>query len=166
MCRGSLQSNFFTFVSMFAFSQTNSASTEEQVMTPIVMPSIKVDPKINNEIIAQVETEGTVIVNCSFTAVISTGIRIWHSTFLVDKVSGSKSKLLHAINIPFALTILPVKAGTTARFTLIFSALPKTCKVFDLIEIAQVPDFCGFTVYHINRNENDVYNVEIEDTPF
>ena len=151
---------------MFALYQINSVSIEEQVITPVVIPSIKVDPKINNEILSQVETEGTVIVHCSFTAIISTGIRIWHSTFLVDKVSGRKSKLLHAINIPFALTILPVKAGTTARFTLIFSALPKTCKVFDLIEIAQVPDFCGFTVYHINRNENDVYNVEIEDTPF
>jgi hypothetical protein len=84
----------------------------------------------------------------------------------VDTVSGRKSKLLHAINIPFALTLLPVKSGTTARFTLIFSALPKPCKVFNLIELAQVPDFCAFTVHHIERNVNDVYNVEIEDTPF
>jgi hypothetical protein len=132
----------------------------------MVKPCIVVDPKVTDEILAQVEPEGTVIVHCTFTAVISTGIRLWHSTFLVDKVSGHQSKLLHAINIPFAMTILPVKTGTTARFTLIFSALPKDCKVFDLIEIVQTPDMMGFTAYNIKRNNSDVYRVAFEDVPF
>ena len=144
----------------------NSVAIEDQVVTPTVKPSIKVDPKVNSEILSQVETEGTVIVHCSFKAVISTSIRIWSTTFLVDKVSKRKSKLLHAINIPFALAWLPVTSGTTARFTLIFSALPKECKVFDLIEIAQVPEIMNFTAFNIKRNASDVYNVEIEDVPF
>jgi len=52
--------------------------------------------------------------------------------------------------------------GTTVRFTLIFSSLPKTCEVFDLIE--EVPS--GFEVYDIKRNSSDVYNVTIEDRLF
>jgi hypothetical protein len=151
---------------MFALVHKNSVSTEEKVIAPAVKPSIKVDSKVNSEILAQVETENTVIVHCSFKAVISTSIRIWSTTFLIDKVSMRKSKLLHAINIPFALTWLPVKSGTTARFTLIFSALPKDCKVFDLIEIAQVREIMNFTAFNIKRNASDVYNVEIEDVPF
>lgn len=144
----------------------HSIAAEEQVVTPTVKPSIKADPTINSEILAQVETESTVIVHCSFKPVISTSIRIWNTTFLVDKVSKRKSKLLHAINIPFALAWLPVASGTTARFTLIFSALPKECTVFDLIEIAQVPEILNFTAFNIKRNATDVYKVEIEDNPF
>ena len=144
----------------------NSVSTEEQLTAPKVKPSIIVDPKVNSEILAQVETEGTVIVHCSFTAVVSTAIRIWSSTFLVDKVSGHKSKLRHAVNIPFALACLAVTSGTTARFTLIFSALPKDCKVFDLNEQVQTPDVRGFNAYNIKRNNSDVYTVAFEDIPF
>jgi hypothetical protein len=151
---------------MLSIIHKNSVSTGQEVITPGVMPSIIVDPKVNDEILAKVENEGTVIVHCSFTAVISSGIRIWSSTFLVDKISGHRSKLLHAVNIPFALTILPVKPGTTARFTLFFSALPKSCNVFDLIEKVQTPDVMGFTAYNVKRNASDIYNVVFEDAPF
>jgi hypothetical protein len=151
---------------MLTILNINSVATEDQVATPTMKPSIRVDPKVNSEILAQVETENTVIVHCSFKAVISTSIRIWSTTFLIDKVSKRKSKLLHAINIPFALAWLSVTSGTTARFTLIFSALPKDCKVFDLIEIAQVHEAMNFTAFNIKRNASDVYNVEIEDVPF
>lgn len=151
---------------MLTMLNMNSIATEEQVVIPTVKPSINVDPRVNSDILSQVETEGTVIVHCSFNAVISTSIRIWNTTFLVDRGSKRESKLLHAINIPFALAWLPVTSGSTARFTLIFSALPKECKVFDLIEIAQVPEIMNFTAFNIKRNASDVYNVEIEDVPF
>jgi hypothetical protein len=55
-----------------------------------------------------------------------------------------------------------VKAGTTKRFILIFSSLPKTCEVFDFIE--EVPDSFGFEIYGIKRNSTDVYNVSINDS--
>jgi hypothetical protein len=122
---------------MISMLHRYSVATEERAKTQTVKPCIKVDPKINEKILSQVETEGLVIVHCSFEAIIGNGIRIWHSTFPVDKLSWCKSKLLHAFNIPFALTVLPVKSGDTARFNLIFS-LTRSCKAFDLIEIAKV----------------------------
>ena len=59
--------------------------------------------------------------------------------YLVDEELGHQVKLLHVVNIPFALAWLPVTSGYTARFTLIFSAMPKDCKVFDLIAQVQMP---------------------------
>ena len=114
---------------------------------------------IKDEVLTQSETERTVVVHCSFSALISTGIRIWSSTYLVDRLSGSKSKLLHALNISFQPEFTIVKHGTTARFTLIFAALPKTCEVFNLIE--EAPEPYVFEVFNIKRNLSDVYEVAI-----
>jgi uncharacterized membrane protein YcjF (UPF0283 family) len=72
----------------------NTGETEEQVITPDTKPFIELDEKIKAEILNQVEEQGMVIVHCSFSAPIDIGIRIWNSTFLVDKVSGVKSQLL------------------------------------------------------------------------
>ena len=104
----------------------NTEGTEEQVITPDIKPIIELDEKIKAEILNQVEEQGVVIVHCSFSTQLGCGIRIWSSTFLVDKVSGSKSKLLHALNITMAPQWELVKAGTTKRFILIFSSPPKT----------------------------------------
>jgi hypothetical protein len=86
-------------------------------------------------------------------------IRVWRSTFLIDKVSGSRSELIHAENISYApqWTIIPGKQ--TFSFLLIFSALPKDCKVFDMLE--DIPQSGGFFVPGIKRNELDVYHVDI-----
>jgi len=54
---------------------------------------------------------------------------------------------------------MEVPAGTTARFTLIFASLPKTCEVFNLYE--DIPQDSGFHIKGIRRNKSDVYNVEI-----
>jgi len=137
----------------------STQETEEQVITPTIKPSIKIDPKIKNALLTQFEEQGMVIVHCSFSAIVDIGIRIWSSTFLVDRISGDKAKLLHALNISFAPEWTIAKAGTTMRFTLIFSSLPATCEVFDLIEDA--PNLFGFEIYNIKRNPTDVYSVEI-----
>ncbi|MCX6250187.1 MAG: hypothetical protein NTX61_05485 [Bacteroidetes bacterium] len=142
----------------------NTGGTEKQVITPDIRPFIELDEKIKAELLNQVEEQGTVIVHCSFSAPIDISIRIWNSTFLVDRVSGSKSQLLHALNISYAPHWELVKAGTTKRFILIFSSLPKTCEVFDFIE--EVPDSFGFEIYGIKRNSSDVYNVSINDSVF
>lgn len=44
-------------------------------------------------------------------------------------------------------------------FTLVFSGLPKDCKMFDLIEV--IPEEGGFHVKEIRRNESDIYRVKI-----
>jgi hypothetical protein len=137
---------------------------DEQVITPMVTPSINIDPKIKNDLLTEFEEQAMVIVHCSYSAIIDIGIRIWSSTFLIDRITGSKSKLLHALNIIFAPEWIIVKGGTTMRFTLIFSALPKTCEVFDFIE--EAPNLFGFEIFGIKRNSSDVYNVSINDCEF
>ncbi len=80
--------------------------------------------------------------------------RIWPSTFLIEKESGRKAKLLTAFNISFApnWTLNDGKG-----FTLIFEGLSKGCAVFDLIE--EIPQAGGFEVRDIQRNKMDVYQV-------
>lgn len=86
-------------------------------------------------------------------------IRIWRTTFLIDRAHGSKSGLVHAENISFApqWTMIPGKGSYT--FLLIFSALAKSCRVFDLVE--EIPQPGGFVVRDIPRNETDIYHVDI-----
>lgn len=85
-------------------------------------------------------------------------IRVWLSTFLIDKVSGSRSELIHAENISYAPQ-WTIPGKKTFSFLLIFSALPKDCKVFDMLE--DIPQSGGFFVSGIKRNELDVYHVDI-----
>jgi len=49
--------------------------------------------------------------------------------------------------------------GKTFSFLLIFGSLPKSCRVFDLVEEIEQPG--GFEVRNIARNESDVYHVEL-----
>jgi len=87
-------------------------------------------------------------------------IRIWRSTSLIDRTSGLKSGLVHAENITFApiWTIVPRHFNYT--FLLIFNTLPKSSHVFDLVEEISQPG--GFFIPGINRNESDVYHLDLE----
>ena len=116
--------------------------------------------KIKNDLLTEFNEQGMVIVHCSFSTIVDRGIRIWSSTFLVDRIFGYKAKLLHALNITFAPEWTMVKSGATMRFTLIFSSLPITCEIFDLIE--EAPNLFGFEIYDIKRNPTDVYSVTID----
>ncbi|MBL7917695.1 MAG: hypothetical protein JNM96_04810 [Bacteroidia bacterium] len=80
--------------------------------------------------------------------------RIWPSTFLIEKETGRRTKLLTAFNISFApnWTLNDGKG-----FTLIFEGLSKACTMFDLIE--EIPQAGGFEVRDIPRNKMDVYQV-------
>lgn len=82
--------------------------------------------------------------------------RIWPSTYLVERDSGRKAKLIAAFNISFA----PEWTFNDGKgFTLIFEGLSKECAVFDLKEI--IPQAGGFEVSGISRNSMDVYHVTI-----
>ncbi|HCW08675.1 MAG TPA: hypothetical protein DGG95_15050 [Cytophagales bacterium] len=87
-------------------------------------------------------------------------IRIWRTTVLNDCHSSGQSQLIHAENISYApqWTMLPNEGKYS--FLLIFSALPKTCTQFDLIE--QIPEAGGFVVKNIARNKTDIYSVNID----
>src|ERR1044071_6586516 len=92
-------------------------------------------PEVSTETEVDVLQESHVYVHCYFNNAASDMlIRIWKTTYLADRGSGPRSKLVHAENISFApeWTMIPDKKEF--RFLLIFEALPRTCTSFDLIE--------------------------------
>jgi hypothetical protein len=86
-------------------------------------------------------------------------IRIWKTTYLVDSISATRSRLLHAENISMAPVWTQIPDGGKYSFLLIFSGLPKSCKQFDLIEEISEPG--GFFIQNISRNETDVYHIDV-----
>ena len=104
--------------------------------------------------------ESHVYVHCYFNNTVKDMlIRIWKTTFLIDTVSGYRSKLVHAENISYAPEWTPISENSLYQFLLIFEALPKGCEVFDLLE--DIPQPGGFYVSAIMRNKQDVYHVHI-----
>jgi hypothetical protein len=138
---------------------TCHVETEEHVETTTAAPAVRFDDKLKEEILSQIHEEGMVIVHCTYHAEIDGGIRIWNSTFLIDKASGDRSPMQHAENISIAPVWTYVPEGKTWRFTLIFAPLPKSCEFFDLLE--DIPQDGGFFIQNIRRNKSDVYKVVI-----
>jgi len=132
--------------------------------TTIKEPPVRTQPAVEAEILSSIDPDvlddSYVYVHCHV-GNLAEGmlIRIWRTTFLIDRSQGSKSQLIHAENISFApaWTMIPGKGAYT--FLLIFSALAKSCRVFDLVE--EIPQPGGFLVKNIRRNETDVYHVDI-----
>jgi hypothetical protein len=87
-------------------------------------------------------------------------IRIWKTTVLKDCHSSAQSQLLHAENISYAPQWTMIPDAGTYTFLLIFSALPKSCTLFDLVE--DIPQPGGFLVKNIARNKTDVYRITLE----
>jgi hypothetical protein len=131
--------------------------TEGHSETTTVHPSVKLEDEVREEILSQIHEEGMVIVHCTYHAEIDGGIRIWRTTFLIDKASGDRSTMHHAENITMAPEWTFVPEGKSWRFTLVFSPLPKSCEFFDLLE--EIPQPGGFFVQNIRRNKSDVYHV-------
>jgi hypothetical protein len=137
-----------------------------QVLSGAIVPDApaKEKPVVETDVLASVDHRlldaSYVYVHCYFNNPADEMlIRIWRSTFLIDRTSGARSELIHAENISYAprWTIVPKK--TQFSFLLIFSALPKDCTVFDLLE--DIPQTGGFFVSGIKRNSLDVYHVRI-----
>ena len=125
---------------------------------------VKTKPEVGEEVLTSIEPstleDSYVYVHCYFDNTSDDMlIRIWRSTFLIDRASGARSQLIHAENISYApmWTLIPKKGRFS--FLLIFSALPKDCTVFDLLE--DIPQTGGFFIQNIQRNQLDVYHVDI-----
>jgi len=116
----------------------------------------KIDQATKKKLEKEFKLEGQVTIHIDFTAKIEGSLlRIWKTTFLFSKNSTHKSKLLHHYNIALYPQWMQVSLGQAIRFTLIFSALPKSCTHFDMIE--QIPESGGFAFRNITRNSTDVY---------
>lgn len=132
--------------------------------TTIQEPPVKVKPAVEDEVLASIEPstleDSYVYVHCSFDNTHTESlIRIWKTTFLVDNASGARSSLVHAENITFAPLWTVIPDNSIYNFILIFTALPKSCTSFDLIE--EIPQPGGFFVKSIQRNSTDVYHVKL-----
>jgi len=127
-------------------------------------PPVKIKPVVDDSVLASIEPsileDSFVYVHCSFDNSWKDAlILIWKTTFLVDHTSGAKSSLIHAESISIAPLWTIIKDNSTHNFILIFSALPKSCTKFDLIE--EIPQPGGFLVKDIQRNPRDVYHVTL-----
>ena len=128
----------------------------------VIAPSVRrerVEPKLRAELCAEVDELGQVTVHCALIAGFMDCLRIWPSTFLVCRLTGHRSPLLHAEGIPYAPTWRFLDAGEHIMFPLLFAALLRDCVLFDLVE--EIPEAGGFHVPSVLRNGMDVYNVEI-----
>lgn len=121
-------------------------------------------PEVETEVLTSIDAgvleDSYVYVHCHFqNEGMEMLIRIWRTTFLIDRGTGARSGLVHAENISYAplWTFIPEKKEYT--FLLIFSALPKGCTHFDLVE--EIPQPGGFYVSGIKRNEQDVYHIQV-----
>lgn len=127
------------------------------------IPAVK--PEIGTDVLTSIDqnslTDAYIYVHCYYENEFDEMfIRVWRTTFLIDRNAGSRAQLVHAENISYAPVWTYIPGKKTYTFLLIFSALPKDCTVFDLVE--EIPQAGGFHVTGIARNGQDVYHVTIE----
>lgn len=148
----------FVFLS-FMKDLKNGSGTRVKEAPPQVKPAVEVE--VLSAIDPSTLEDSFVYVHCYFNNRWKDMlIRIWKTTYLVDKGSGSRSGLVHVENISLAPVWTLIPDGTTYSFLLIFSALPKTCQQFDLLEDIRQPG--GFHITDIPRNETDVYHIDLK----
>lgn len=128
--------------------------------TVITTPKITIDPSLLERIKDSVQEKGQVVVHVLMeNKQYDTLIRIWPSTYLYDHHSDHTSELVHAENISYFPIWTQVHQGEYF-FTLIFTGLPKSCSMFDLIELCS-NQAGAFKVMNIPRTETDVYFVQM-----
>jgi hypothetical protein len=118
---------------------------------------VEIDNELKDLIKSESQEERQVVLHCTC---ISTMARIWPTTHLYEN-STRRSNLVAIYNITWGPAWKHFAADKPASFTLIFSPLPKSVKVFDLREI--LPPYAGFgapfIAYGIRRNKSDIYDV-------
>ena len=125
----------------------------------------RIKPEIDSSILEEIEQsneiEKQVVVHCEYTSRYEEDmIIIWKTTFLNDRNSTHKSKLISTFNIPIHPTWLILKPFSKHTFTLVFTGLPKSCKMFDLSE--EIPEGGAFYIGKIKRNKSDVYRILVD----
>ncbi|MBK8700285.1 MAG: hypothetical protein IPN29_12450 [Saprospiraceae bacterium] len=128
----------------------------------ITQPNIHVDPDILAELCNDTEELGQVVLHFLYNAPVQEfmNIRIWPTTYLFDQHSPHRSELVHVENICLYPHWIHCFPGEKMYFTLIFSGLPKSCTVFDFIEVCD-NESGAFEARGIQRNASDVYYLEM-----
>ncbi len=134
-------------------------------MSPIIeTPPVKAKPSVDTDILFSIHPE---LLNDSYIYIHTHVkqmpeellIRIWKSTFLIGKNVPCRSALIHAENITYAPVWTIVPKNFPYHFLLIFGGLQKDCSVFDVVE--QIPEPRGFYFGNVQRNETDVYHLDL-----
>jgi len=127
------------------------------VTTIITKPKVEISPDLLSKLDSQIHEAGQVVVHCIVQNTSAEGMymRIWPSTNLYPHLSSHRSELVHAENICYYPAWQEMRSGDN-YFTLIFSGLPRSCDVFDLIEHCN-GNMGAFRIMNIPRNETDVY---------
>lgn len=106
------------------------------------MPDIElpVKPKVETDVLTAIDSwtleDQHVYVHCYYKNELPEMlIRVWRSTFLIDKVAGSRSELIHAENISFAPQWTIIKGRRVFRFLLIFQRCLKIARCLILWKI-------------------------------
>ena len=119
---------------------------------------IKIDEEILS--LSEIEKESCTIVHCKYAGqILNSHLRIWLSTYLIEE-DKSRKKLIKAFNIAMMPKWSIRKAiNGFYCFTLVFEGLSKHCQSFYLLE--DIPEPGGFYSKSIERNNTDVYSVEV-----
>lgn len=137
----------------------------EIVEEPTIERELEIEEATRIKLLNQVQEESQVIIHCSYTSSSwCDRIRIWKSTFLYAKNSSHRSELVHIENISMYPTWTDITLDETLNFTLVFTGLPEHCKHFDMIE--NIPEPGGFEFKNIERNNSDVYYLDMTTFPF
>jgi hypothetical protein len=116
-----------------------------------------IDEKIKEEI--KDDSEKCTIVHCRFYCDSPTAMRIWPETVLIED-TGRDARLIKALGISVMPAWTPVNINNGfIKFTLLFEGLSGDCKRFVLYE--RIPEPMGFISNVINRNDKDVYQVQL-----
>ncbi len=126
-------------------------SPATQSPVPVVLPAV--------EIAAEVRPLDPVVVHVRCAPNYAHSLRIWQSTFLLDRESSHTSPMIGFENISLYPHWKSVPFGRPYRFTLFFEPLPKSVQVFDLSEI--IPEPRGWHFPGIRRNQEDVYWLDL-----
>lgn len=127
--------------------------------TVITEPGVSISPDLLEELKSQIHEQGQIVVHCIQESPYPSFIRIWPSTYLYDHHSSHRSELVHAEKICYYPQWMAVDEGQN-YFTLIFSGLPGSCSIFDLIEHCE-NEGGAFKALNIRRNKSDVYYVKV-----
>ncbi len=129
-------------------------------MSIIADPGVVIADQVKEQLLAAVDEEKQITVHITYRIrMVGDGIRIWPTTYLVPQEGGTKSSLITCHNISMApFWTFPEKRGDY-RFTLIFSMLPSSCRLFHLWEDIEQP--LPFIIRNIPRNKSDVYELRL-----
>jgi hypothetical protein len=126
-------------------------SSSPQLPAPVVLADLEVAP--------EVRPLDPVVVHVRCAPDYADALRIWQSTFLLDRDSAHTSSMIGFENISLYPHWTMVPYGRPYRFTLLFEPLPKSVQVFDLSEI--IPEPRGWYFPAIRRNQEDVYWLDL-----